>query len=64
MPELDIEVQLTGHNANVFNLMSLVTLAMKREGYEDLVDEFRAEIHSSASYGEALKIMKEWVNVV
>ena len=55
----DVEVQLTGQDGNVFNLIGIVSRAIPGE----YVKEFRNEVLSSSSYEEALTIMCEWVNV-
>lgn len=61
-PKYDIEVQLSGQDGNVFNLMSLVTRAMKRNGIDAGEREaFLSEVRSSSSYDEALRVMSDWV---
>lgn len=59
----DIDVQITGQDGNVFNLISLCTLAMKRNGVEKSeIEEFRKEC-MSGDYDNALQTMMKWVNV-
>jgi len=53
----DIEVELTGQDGNVFNLIGLVSRELPREH----VKEFRIDIMSSKSYEDALVKMSEWV---
>lgn len=62
-PKLDIEVQLTGEDGNVFNLMGIITTAMKRNGHGDSVEEFTAEVWKCGSYEEALQTFRKWVHV-
>jgi hypothetical protein len=56
----DVEVQLTGEDGNVFNLMSIVSRKLPAE----YIKEFRIDIMSSESYEDALIKMSEWVVVI
>lgn len=63
MAKYDIDVQLTGQDGNVFNLMSLCTLAMKRNGVaREEIEAFRKEC-IQGDYDHALQTMMKWVNV-
>lgn len=60
----EIEVQLSGQNGNVFNLMAIVTRALKDHGVSmDEIAEFKKEVTSSKSYDQALRVMMDWVKV-
>lgn len=63
MTKLNLNVQLTGQDGNVFNLIGIVTKEMKRNGYSDQVKEFTDYIFDSGSYDEALQRIMEWVMV-
>ena len=59
----DISVQLVGQDGNVFNLMGIVSRALRENGFGDEVDDFVSEVTSSKSYHEALAVMMQWVDV-
>lgn len=59
-----IEVNLIGEDGNVFNLMGIVSRAMRRNGIsKDEIEQFQNEVTSSESYDEALQVMMRWVDV-
>lgn len=59
-----IEVKLIGEDGNVFNLMGIVSRAMRRNGIsKDEIEQFQNEVTSSESYDEALQVMMRWVDV-
>jgi hypothetical protein len=63
-PKYDITVQLSGQDGNIFNLVSIVSNAIKREGAtKQERDELLKEVTSSGSYDEALRVLMGWVNV-
>lgn len=51
-----IQVQLTGEDGNVFNLLGIVTKALKRNGQREESKELAERIWESASYDEALQL--------
>lgn len=59
----DIVVELIGRDGNIFNLMGLVTRALRRNGRGDLVAEFTKAVTDSKSYDEALCVIMEYVIV-
>jgi len=63
MPKLPITVELTGENGNVFNLIAVVSKAMKKNGYRKEAKDFQAKIFGMGSYDEALQEMMRWVTV-
>ena len=63
-PKYNIDVQLSGQDGNIFNLVSIVSNAIKREGAtKQERDELLKEVTSSGSYDEALRVLMGWVNV-
>lgn len=61
----EVTVHLTGVDSNVYILMGMCTLAMRRAGISKTeIDEFRNRVTSSSSYDEALRVMMETVDVV
>ena len=63
MALFDIDVQLTGEDGNVFNLVGIVSKALERAGEKDAAEAMKTEVFSSGSYDEALGIMMKYVNV-
>lgn len=62
-PKTDIEVQLTGEDGNIFNLVGIATKALKRGGYRELADELSKRLWEMESYDEALRLIMEYVEV-
>ena len=58
----NISVQLTGTDGNIFNIISKVRAALRRNGRSDLVKEFTDYITSSSSYEEALCRVMEYLS--
>lgn len=58
-----IEVQLTGENGNIFNLVGIVTRALKKEGHRDLAEEIQEKLWDCESYNEALNLLGNYVVV-
>lgn len=59
----DIDVQLSGQDGNVFNLIGIVSKALKRAGESEAASTMTNEVFASESYDEALSIMAKYVNV-
>lgn len=57
----NITAKLLGEDGNVFNLIGIVSKALKENGVDS--NEFVKEVRSSKSYNEALQVMMSWVNV-
>jgi hypothetical protein len=55
--------KMVGQNGNVFNLMGLANRAMKNAGKEAEGKTMLARVMKSGSYGEALRIMGEYVDI-
>lgn len=52
---------------NIFNIIGEVTQLLKRNNQKKLADELVHRIitqHQARNYGEAIKIIKEYVNVI
>jgi len=59
----DIEVQLTGADGNAFNIMALVTKAMRRAGIPtEERDAYRNEA-MAGDYDQLLQTTMRWVKV-
>jgi hypothetical protein len=59
----DVEVQLTGQNGNVFNIIGLVSRGLKRAGFRDAAIEFQRSATQCESYDEVLQLAMRTVNV-
>jgi len=53
------KAKVLGANANVFNVLTICTLALKRAGQRDKVTELTEKVFACGSYDEALTIMGE-----
>ena len=54
------KAKVLGENANVFNLLGICTLALKRGRQREKVSELTEKVFASHSYNEALTIMGEY----
>lgn len=59
----DIEVQLTGEDSNVFNIIGKVRKALWRAGETQAADAFADEAMSAGSYDEVLQLVMRTVTV-
>ena len=60
----DIQVQLTGNNANAYAIMGAVSKALKRNGVpKEEVDAYLAE-SKSGDYDNLLRVAMQWVDVL
>lgn len=57
------KAKLIGENGNVFNLLSICTIALNNAGYRDKAKKLSDEVMSSGSYDEALSLMMNYVDV-
>lgn len=55
--------KMVGQDGNVFFLMGLAQRAMKKAGKEEECKTMLERIMKSGSYGEALRIMGEYVDI-
>lgn len=58
----DVTVQLTGKDGNAFNIIGLVSRALRRAGYADQVAAFQKEA-TSGDYDNLLATAMRWVEV-
>jgi hypothetical protein len=56
-------VKLTGQDGNVFNLLGLCSVALKRDGKHEEATQLRNKVMTSHSYDEALQAMMEFCDV-
>jgi hypothetical protein len=54
---------LIGQDGNIFNLMGIASRTLKENGLAEQAQEIRDRITSCGSYGEALCIIGEYVNI-
>jgi hypothetical protein len=59
----DIEVKLTGQDGNVFNLISIVSRALRENVSREEADAFFKDVTQAKDYDHALRIMMDWVRV-
>jgi len=55
--------KLTGEDGNVFNIIGLVSKALKKAGQREKAKEFQKRATSSKSYDEVLNMTHEYVEV-
>jgi hypothetical protein len=54
---------LIGQDGNIFNLMAIASRTLRKHGMADEAKEMTDRIYQSGSYGEALCIIGEYVNI-
>jgi len=62
MPKTSVRVKLLGRDGNAFNIIGIVTKALKRNGYKDLVEEYKKEA-MSGDYDNLLRVTMDYVEV-
>ena len=55
------EMELAGHDGNIFAVLGRAAGLLRRAGMEDEVKEMSTRVMSCGSYGEALRIISEYV---
>ena len=58
-----IQVKLIGEDGNIFNLLGIASRTLRRAGQKDEAMEMQQRVYSSGSYGEALNIIMDYVDV-
>jgi len=58
------EAKLIGANGNIFNLLSIATLTLKRCGQKEKADELSKKVRKAESYDEAIGIILEYVDPI
>ena len=56
-------VKLIGEDGNIFSILGRVSRILKEDGKEEQVKEVSERVMASSSYGEALQIIMEYVEV-
>lgn len=59
-----IEVQLSWENWNIFNLLGIVKLQMKKAGQLEEFKQLITEVRECKSYEEALAVIEKFVDIV
>lgn len=59
-----IKVKLIGEDGNIFNLLSIVSRKLERNGQRDEAEEMRERVFESNSYDEALMIISDYVEII
>ena len=54
---------LIGQDGNIFNLMGIASRTLRQHGRAEEANEMTNRIYQSGSYGEALIIIGEYVNI-
>ena len=57
------DCKLIGEDGNIFNLMGIASKTLRQNGMEEQAVEMRDRICASGSYGEALCIIGDYVNI-
>ena len=55
--------KLIGEDGNIFSILGRVSKTLKEDGKEEQAKEVRERVMASSSYGEALQIIMEYVEV-
>jgi hypothetical protein len=55
--------KLIGKDGNIFNVIGLVKKALIKAGQKDKADEFVKAMFKAGSYGEALNLAGEYVEI-
>lgn len=57
------ECALIGQDGNIFNLAGIASRTLREHGQEENAEEMKKRVFASGSYGEALSIIGEYVNI-
>lgn len=58
------DCKLIGEDGNIFNLMGIASKTLRQNGMAEQAVEMRDRICASGSYGEALCIISDYVNII
>ena len=58
------DCKLIGEDGNIFNLLAKASVILKDNGLSEESKEMYQRVTSSGSYGEALCIIGEYVNII
>ncbi|MEQ2464741.1 hypothetical protein [Niallia hominis] len=56
-------VKLIGEDGNIFSILGRVSITLKEGGKEEQAKEVMERVMASSSYGKALQIIMEYVEV-
>lgn len=56
-------VKLIGEDGNIFSILGRVSRTLKEDGKEEQAKEVSERVMASSSYGKALQIIMEYVEV-
>ncbi len=59
----DVNVELVGQDGNVFNIIGLVSKALKKAGYRDAANDFTSNAFACGSYEDVLQLTISTVTV-
>lgn len=62
-PKYNIKVRLTGKNGNAFNLMGIVTAALKKANVPKVETDKFLEEAMSGNYQNLLRVCGKWVHM-
>jgi uncharacterized membrane protein len=54
------KAKVLGQDGNVFNIISICSKALKKDGQKEQANQMTERVYSSGSYDEALQIMMEY----
>ena len=57
------DCELIGKDGNIFNLLSLASITLKKNGKTQEAEEMRDRVFACGSYDEALMIIGDYVNI-
>lgn len=63
MSQTNVSVKLIGEDGNVFNIIGLVSKALKKAGFKDEATSYTDKAFSCGSYDEVLQLTMDYVNV-
>jgi len=62
MSKTSVKVKLLGVDGSAYNILGIVTKALKRNGHKDLVEEYKKEA-MSGDYDNLLRVTMDYVEV-
>ena len=63
MSKTNITVSLIGKDGNVFNLIGIVSKALKQANLHEMAKEFTDKAFKSESYNEVLNLIQNYVEI-
>ena len=62
MAKTNVKVKLVGEDGNAFAIMGRVIQALKKSGYENLIEDYKEEA-MSGDYNKLLQVTMDYVEV-